>query len=131
MPLTSFNNLRKDAQGAINVQVLSKAELLVWLSGYFTETSDAAPFAAMFNGWIMQGFSWLIVDMHSVEFVSSKLLSTLVSARRRFQAVGGDVLLVDLSEGVMEILSLTEMDHYFTVLNSVAAARLRILETSR
>ena len=131
MPLTSFNNIRKDAQGAINVQVLSRTELLVWLSGYFTEESDVAPFASMVNGWMMQGFSWLIVDMHSVEFISSRLLSTLVSARRRFQTVDGDVLLVDISEGVMDILSLTGMNHYFTVLNSVAAARLRIIETSR
>jgi len=129
--MAHMNTLRHQDQGAVNVQVLSKSEILVWLSGYFIEDEDITPFTEMVQGRLVQGFTWLILDMRSVEFMSSRLLSELVSCHRKIKNLGGDVMLVDVSKNVQEILSLTGMEHYFVTLNSVAAARLRILETSR
>jgi len=129
--MASVSAFRHQDQGAVNVQVLSKYELLVWLSGYFTENEDIIAFTEMVEGRLLQGVTWLIIDMQSVEFMTSRLLAALVSCHKKFRRLGGDVMLVDVSKNVREILELTEMDHYFDVMNSVAAARLKILETTR
>jgi anti-sigma B factor antagonist len=69
----------------------------------------------------------LVVDMRQTRFCDTSGLHALVSARKRAQAEGGDVLLVTLGAEVLRIFAITGLDQVFPRFTSLEAALAQIL----
>ncbi len=56
----------------------------------------------------------LVVDFHSVSFLSSSMLGVLVSLQKKANAVKGQVVLSGLRPSLMKIFTITRLDKIFT-----------------
>ena len=62
----------------------------------------------------------LRLDLSQVAFVDSTALAELVRLNKAAQALGGEVILAELSDPVRVILEITELAGVFTIGNSIA-----------
>lgn len=68
------------------------------------------------NQWMaMAGCRKLVVDCSKVEFMSSEMLSRLVTLQRRLRAHNGELVLQGLRTEVRELFAWTKLDHFFTI----------------
>ncbi|MBN1943881.1 MAG: STAS domain-containing protein [Phycisphaerae bacterium] len=69
----------------------------------------------------------LVVDFHSVSFLSSSMLGVLVSLQKRASSVGGRVVLSGLRPSLMKIFTITRLEKIFTFADdeTKAAQKLR------
>jgi anti-anti-sigma factor len=68
----------------------------------------------------------LIVDMSSVAYISSSGLKVLVSAWRKAQKLGGQLVLARLNDRVREVFAVSGFDTLFTITPSIEEAAARI-----
>lgn len=64
----------------------------------------------------------IVVDMGDVTFVDSSGLATLIEALQRTQAYEGQVVLCNLSQAVLGVFELANLDHIFKIRASRNAA---------
>jgi anti-sigma B factor antagonist len=64
----------------------------------------------------------IVVDMGGVTFVDSSGLATLIEALQRTQAYQGKVVLCNLTQAVLGVFELANLDHIFKIRPSRAAA---------
>jgi len=64
----------------------------------------------------------LVVDLTQTRFCDTAGLHALVSARKRAQAEGGEVILVIPGAAVQRIFAITGLDHVFPTFTSLAEA---------
>ena len=64
----------------------------------------------------------IVVDMGGVTFVDSSGLATLIEALQRTQAYEGKVVLCNLTQAVLGVFELANLDHIFKILPTRAAA---------
>lgn len=76
---------------------------------------------AIFN----DGRGVLHLEMSAVEYIDSKGLSALVSLMRRVCKEDGSFALVDVSDEVLTLLELTQLDHAFVLINSESKGKPR------
>ena len=64
----------------------------------------------------------IVVDLGEVSFVDSSGLATLIEALQRTQAYNGQVVLCNLSQAVLGVFELANLDHIFQIRSSRDAA---------
>jgi len=64
----------------------------------------------------------IVVDMGGVTFVDSSGLATLIEALQKTQAYEGKVLLCNLSQAVLGVFELANLDHIFQIRTTREAA---------
>jgi anti-sigma B factor antagonist len=69
---------------------------------------------------------WVIVDLANLAYIDCSSLGVLVSARKRAQLAGGDVLLARSRGAVARLLLLTGQDRVFSVFPSVGVAAFSV-----
>lgn len=67
-------------------------------------------------------WKYVIVDLSAVQFIDSIGLATLVSGLKTARQRGGDLLLVNPTNGIRIILDLTSMDRVFQVMATTEEA---------
>jgi anti-sigma B factor antagonist len=70
-----------------------------------------------------QGFRKFVVDLGGVRETGSSFLGLLMTITRKVRQHGGELVLADLSREMEQFLGLMQMDEYWDVFDSVAAAR--------
>jgi anti-sigma B factor antagonist len=69
-----------------------------------------------------RGDGRLVVDLTEATFMDSSALSALLSARRRAQALGGRVVLVNTNSAIAQTLATTGLDGILEIAGSPAEA---------
>ncbi len=78
------------------------------------------------NAQLESGHTWIVVDMHDVDYIASSGLKVLVAAWRRAREQQGDVILCGLQPRIVEIMEMVGFDMLFQLypdLESALAAR--------
>ncbi len=73
--------------------------------------------------FVSEGEARLILDLAGLESIDSSGLSSLINIAARARMRGGDVSLVAPNAFVSAVLSVTRLDNWFSVHESVDAAR--------
>lgn len=82
---------------------------------------DAATAPSLENelsGSIDKGDREIVVDLSSVEYISSAGLRALLAALKRVKALGGNLVLCSLHPYVKEVFDMTGFSRIFTICNS-------------
>ncbi len=70
----------------------------------------------------------VVLDLAAVEYVDSSGLSVLVSALKRARALGGEAVLLNVSEQVMALILLTRLHEVFGIYKTRDAALAGVRE---
>ena len=71
---------------------------------------------------VASGRRHLVLDLNDTDFVDSSGLSVLVAVLKAVRKVGGEVVLLNLSEGVRTLIELTRMNEVFEIYHDRDAA---------
>ena len=93
---------------------LEPTRRVVHLVGRF-DAHEAPAFRTTVHPLLTGETAVLHVDLAQVAFVDSTALSELVRLQKAANALGGEVILVDLSDPVQVILEITELAPLFTI----------------
>ncbi len=90
------------------------------------DSSTSRILEATFNAQLEDRHARLIVDMSSVNYISSSGLKAILAAWQKARKFGGDLLLAGMSQRVRKVFEMVGFDMLFTIVDSVgdAAARL-------
>ncbi len=86
------------------------------------DSSNADELGGTLMDLIEQGQHWLVVDLSSVDYMSSAGLRELVSPLKRVRHEKGDIRLVQPSPRVSEVLEMTGLDTIFQIYSSQSEA---------
>jgi anti-anti-sigma factor len=86
------------------------------------DSATATEFENTVNEVIEKGKHNLVLDLSEVEFLSSAGLRVLVTTRKTLQAAGGDIVLAEPSDRVVETLDTAGLDVLFERYDSREAA---------
>ncbi len=102
-------------------EVYSDIVVEVVLAGRAT-SNEAEDFKNILSSDIDLGTRRLIVNLSACEYMDSAFTGAIVVSLRRISAVGGDLRLVGLQQGVRNMLELTRIIHQFDVFPNIEAA---------
>lgn len=94
---------------------------LVGVDGRLDQTQNQALENVLTN-LLDEGYLRLIVDLTETSYINSGGLRTLVSAWRKAQQRGGDLLLVGLSPRLEDVFSMVGFDKLFAIYATTQAA---------
>ncbi|NIM94372.1 MAG: anti-sigma factor antagonist [Anaerolineales bacterium] len=77
------------------------------------DTATSPDFEESVNGLINKGDNNLVMDFSEVEFLSSSGLRILVTTRKKVRERGGDVVLANPSQRVVDSLEIAGLDKLF------------------
>ena len=77
------------------------------------DSATSAEFESTINDVIEKGKHNLVLDLSDIEFLSSAGLRILVTTRKALQAAGGDVVLAEPSDRVVETLDTAGLNVLF------------------
>jgi anti-anti-sigma factor len=101
---------------------ISDAARLVGVSGRLDQNLTPALEAELL-GLLSQGYHYLVVNLHSVNYINSGGLRCLVTAWRQARQNGGDLTLCGLNERVANIFSMVGFDKVFQIYEDCEAAQ--------
>ena len=64
---------------------------------------------------VAAGHAQLVLNFSAVEYISSSLVGTLLTARQVTQAAGGNVVLAGLNDRLTQVLKIVRLDTMFTI----------------
>jgi len=70
-----------------------------------------------------EGISNVILDLSPVSFVDSSGLSAILVANRLCKQGGGNLLITGVSDNVMRLIKISQLDKVLTILPSIAESR--------
>lgn len=91
--------------------------------GRALDNSNAHEMTEVMSSLHDDGYKYIIVDMTSLEFLSSAGVGSILGAVGRSRAAGGDIILCNLSERILHILSILDLCDYLTIREDEEAAR--------
>ena len=90
----------------------SEQEVSIYLIGSFDATVGK-DIRDTFNGLLIDGFKNFAVYMEKVDFIDSSGLGILVGFYKKVKSSQGDLTLFDLSDNVLKLFQLTQLDQVF------------------
>jgi anti-sigma B factor antagonist len=85
---------------------------IITISGR-VDSATAGEFESALKSLIETGRTKIILDMVGVEFLSSAALRVMVTARKAVQGAGGDLVIAQPSERVVDTLDIAGLDVLF------------------
>jgi anti-sigma B factor antagonist len=64
----------------------------------------------------------ILLNFHNVEYLSSAALGKLITMNKKIQAVGGKLVLCEISPQIYEVFEITKLDKFFTIQKEEQAA---------
>ena len=113
---------------AIEVTVKSECTILSFNSNKFTKC-DVDEFKKVFEENFNKEVKVFIVDFKQIEFMDSSALGALVNSLKQLEP-SGDLLVVSLSQPVLQLFKLTRMDHIFKVFDNIESAYDHVKSTN-
>ena len=104
----------------VSVKEMNRVDL-VTVEGR-VDSSTAPDLGDALNKQIDGGSTHVVVDLSSVEYMSSAGLRELVSALKRVKTAGGDLRLCSPSDRVREVLELSGLDSIFQIFEDQVTA---------
>lgn len=74
--------------------------------------------------WLLAGHARLVMDLSSLEYVSSAGLRSVLVVAKKARSIGGDVALFGLSGVVKEVFAISGFDSLLPVVEDESAAAL-------
>ncbi|MCP4443133.1 MAG: STAS domain-containing protein [Aureispira sp.] len=68
---------------------------------------------------IVEGFNDFVIDMGQMEYMNSSGLNFLISILTRARSAGGDVVIINVSEKIQQVLLIARLNSMFAVHNSL------------
>ena len=76
----------------------------------------------LFNLVDTDGCKKLLLNFQNVEYLSSAALGKLITLNKKIQAVGGRLVLCEISPQIYEVFEITKLDKFFTIQKEEQAA---------
>ena len=95
---------------------------LISLEGNLMEKYEAADLLEDVDGQIDNGCIHFILDFSQLKFLSSSGLGVILSILTRSRKNGGDVVLMNVTEKLKSLLTITRLDHVFATAENLADA---------
>lgn len=106
----------------VNIQVSTLNQVtLVRVDGRI-DSSNANHLGAALSGEIDSGRTRIVLDLSSVEYMSSAGLREIVMAYKKVQRRDGDVRIAQPSDRVLEVLEVAGLDNVFQIFSSQTEA---------
>jgi len=112
---------RAEPESAFPARTLANGVRVVTPSGRIDSTTGRQ-FEAALSAQLEAGFNRIVVEMQTVNYISSTGLKALLSAQRRAQAQGGGIALAALTRRVREVFEMSGFDTIFTLANATDEA---------
>ena len=61
------------------------------------------------------GYRYVIIDMAQLEFISSAGVGSLLGTVGESRSAGGDIILCNVSENIMDIFNVLDLADFFTI----------------
>ncbi|MCL1057907.1 STAS domain-containing protein [Shewanella gelidimarina] len=71
---------------------------------------------------INSGMIQLVIDLNQVQYIDSSGLSVLISALKKVEEQGGEIVLLSPTAGVRALIELTRLHHVFSIYEDETAA---------
>ena len=94
--------------------VRNGSSLIVNLTGRI-DSNNAPQFESELRE-VLDGVSVLVLDMGSLDYISSAGLRTLLEAQKLMEAAGGSMTLLQVPDNIREILDMTGFTEFLTIL---------------
>jgi len=79
------------------------------------DNNNAYKMVEMITAAQAYGYRFIIIDMKQLEFISSAGVGSLLGTVGEFRNAGGDIVLCNVSENIMNILNVLDLADYFTI----------------
>lgn len=99
----------------IDIQVSNVEQVTLVAVNGRVDGTNADRLGAALNGEIESGHTRIVLDLSSVEYMSSAGLREIVLAYKRVQRTEGDVRIVRPSQRVLEVLEVAGLDTVFQI----------------
>jgi len=86
--------------------------------GRLLDNNNAHEMSEAVSQVLAKGFSFIIVDMSRLEFISSAGVGSILGAVELFRDAGGDLVLCNASENIVHILKVLDLVDYLTLKNN-------------
>jgi len=100
--------------GNLEHQTLSDDVLLIKL-GQKLDNNNAQDMVVAITSALESGYRFLIVDMTALEFLSSAGVGSFLGTVEAARSAGGDIVLCNVSENIMHVLTVLDVAEYLTV----------------
>lgn len=81
------------------------------------EASTSSDFKSTVAEWIKKGHRRIVLDLAGIDFIDSSGLGAIISSLKSV-GDGGDLVLCNISEQVMNLFRLTRMNRVFAIFDS-------------
>ena len=99
-------------------------DVFVLLADGGLNRENAAAFTEDIEKMIRRGFTKLIIDCSSLDYISSSGLGTLLVLQKRMKTAGGEVKLCSVKGMVVQALQIIRLDRLFGIYPDLGQARL-------
>ncbi|MFC1730329.1 STAS domain-containing protein [candidate division KSB1 bacterium] len=97
--------------------------VIVELEGDVVGGPDAAQLNNLVHDFVKKGRVNIIVDLSKVQLMSSSGLGILIGALTTLRQAGGDLVLVNITERIQNLLTITKLSTVFKVFKTIEDAK--------
>jgi anti-sigma B factor antagonist len=97
---------------------------LVINPGRVLDNSNAHEMTRLINETQANGFKYIILDMSTLEFLSSAGVGVVLGTVGASRDAGGDIILCSLSDRILHILKILDLCDYLTIKQSEEEAQI-------
>lgn len=102
--------------------------LVVEVSGSLLEKNDANEITALIEENIEDGNNQVIMDLKGLEYMNSTGINVFISYLTKLRNSGGELIIVNISEKVEQLLLITKLMSVFTVAATVEEGYNKLLQ---
>lgn len=106
----------------MNIQVADEGTVTVLRASGRIDSMNAPQLGEVFNEHIGAGHTHLVLDLSSVDYMSSAGLRELVNALKKLKRVSGDLRIAQPSKRVREVMEMAGLDTIFLIFDTSTEA---------
>ena len=114
----------------INEITLEKAarELMIITTGQVLDNNNAHEMVQVITSAQEQGYKYIVIDMTSLEFISSAGVGSFLGTVETSREAGGDIILCHAREDILHVFQVLDLIDYLTIRISLDDARALCVE---
>lgn len=90
-------------------------DMVVVTPGNALDNDNACDMVDTLTGLQQQGVRYVIVDMCEMQLLSSAGIGSIIGTIEVFRQNGGDIVLCNVPDGIMHILTVLDLHEYLTI----------------
>ncbi|MFZ5980034.1 MAG: STAS domain-containing protein [Candidatus Zixiibacteriota bacterium] len=110
---------------SINEITIEKVDryLIVITTGRVLDNNNAHEMVQVITSAQEQGYKFIVIDMTSLEFISSAGVGSFLGTVETSREAGGDIILCHAREEIMHVFQVLDLIDYLTIKNSLDEAK--------